>query len=86
MITKELKRKYADMGIRTPVAGVRGRHDWPLHYISILSFEFFRTLNTNAFFARFPLPLTLCCLPRFRKHLSGAVLSACGALVRYIYI
>ncbi len=22
------------MGIRTPVAGVRGRHDWPLHYVS----------------------------------------------------
>ena len=24
------------MGIRTPVAGVKGRHDWPLHYSSML--------------------------------------------------
>ena len=22
------------MGIRTPVVGVKGRHDWPLHYSS----------------------------------------------------
>lgn len=29
-----LKADDADMGIRTPVVGVKGRHDWPLHYIS----------------------------------------------------
>ena len=26
------------MGIRTPVAGVKGQHDWPLHYISRRTF------------------------------------------------
>ena len=45
MITKELKRKYADMGIRTPVAGVRGRHDWPLHYISLMLRNKIRFMN-----------------------------------------
>ncbi len=38
-VTRKIKEtkiliNSADMGIRTPVAGVRGRHDWPLHYIS----------------------------------------------------
>ena len=34
-LQKEIvSKRHADMGIRTPVAGVRGRHDWPLHYVS----------------------------------------------------
>ena len=27
----------AAKGIRTPVVGVKGRHDWPLHYSSMHS-------------------------------------------------
>ena len=28
------EKNYADMGIRTPVVGVKGRHDWPDYTIS----------------------------------------------------
>ena len=28
------QKQYAAKGIRTPVVGVKGRHDWPLHYSS----------------------------------------------------
>ena len=31
---KHTTNVYADMGIRTPVVGVKGRHDWPDYTIS----------------------------------------------------
>ena len=38
---------YAAMGIRTPVAGVRGPHDWPDYTIAAtaLSYEAYSYLN-----------------------------------------
>lgn len=29
------QNRNAAKGIRTPVVGVKGRHDWPLHYSSM---------------------------------------------------
>ncbi len=35
---RTISEKYAAMGIRTPVVGVKGRHDWPDYTIAANAF------------------------------------------------